>query len=62
MWLVTEPSITKIQEDGDGDIHQHLLFSGEDLDQGEEDAEEIQSLRSSKLDWGDETSKTRKGV
>lgn len=59
---VTEASTTKIEEGSDGEIHRQLLFSGEGLDEGEEDAEEIQSLRSSKLNWGDETNKTRKGV
>ncbi|KAF8550674.1 TPT-domain-containing protein [Imleria badia] len=50
---------SSIQEDGNGDVHRHLLFSGEGLDEGEEDAEEIRSLRSSKLNWSDETHKTR---
>ncbi|KAG8213556.1 triose-phosphate transporter family-domain-containing protein [Butyriboletus roseoflavus] len=53
---------SSLEEGSDGEIHRHLLFSGEGLDEGEEDAEEIQSLRSSKLNWGDETHNTRKGV
>ncbi|KAH7888311.1 triose-phosphate transporter family-domain-containing protein [Phlebopus sp. FC_14] len=35
---------------GDGDVHRHLLFSTEGLDEGEEDAEELRSVRSSKID------------
>jgi len=56
------PTHSSIQENGNGDVHQHLLFSGEELDEGEEDAEEIGSLRSSKLNWGDETDTVRGGV
>lgn len=62
VWPVTETSVTKIQENGNGDVHRHLLFSGEELDEGEEDAEEIRSLRSSKLNWGEETDTVREGV
>ncbi|KAF8124919.1 TPT-domain-containing protein [Boletus edulis] len=53
------PIHSPIQEDCNGDFHQHLLFSAEGLDDGEEDAEEIRSFRSSKLNWGDKPSKTR---
>ena len=59
---LAETSATRIQENGNGDVHRHLLFSGEELDEGEEDAEEIRSLRSSKLNWGDETDRLREGV
>ncbi|KAH0827327.1 triose-phosphate transporter family-domain-containing protein [Lanmaoa asiatica] len=52
------PIHSSVQEDGNGDMHQHLLFSAAGLDEGEEDAEEIRSLRSSKLNWGGETDKT----
>ncbi|KAI6121328.1 TPT-domain-containing protein [Pisolithus sp. B1] len=31
------------------EIHQHLLFSSEELDEGEEDAEELRSVRTSEL-------------
>ncbi|KIJ67490.1 hypothetical protein HYDPIDRAFT_25939 [Hydnomerulius pinastri MD-312] len=44
------------QENDDGDVHRHLLFSSEGLDEGEEDAEELHSVRSSKLNWDDESS------
>ncbi|KAF9231398.1 triose-phosphate transporter family-domain-containing protein [Melanogaster broomeanus] len=43
-------------ENGDGDLHRHLLFSSEGMEEGEEDAEEIRSMRSSKMNWGDESS------
>jgi hypothetical protein len=61
VWPITETSATKIQETV-GDVHRHLLFSGEELDEGEEDAEEIRSLRSSKLNWGEERETVREGV
>lgn len=47
-------SLITTQESGSGDVHQQLLFSDEGLDEGEEDAEEIRSMRSSKLRWDDE--------
>ncbi|KAF8840243.1 TPT-domain-containing protein [Paxillus ammoniavirescens] len=43
-------------ENSDGDVRRYLLFSSGGLDAGEEDAEEIRSMRSSKLDWDDESS------
>lgn len=38
-----------LQRHEDDEIHQHLLFSSEELDVGEEDAEELRSIRASKL-------------
>ncbi|KAI6032766.1 hypothetical protein F5J12DRAFT_796279 [Pisolithus orientalis] len=38
----------------DDEIHQHLLFSSEELEEGEEDAEELRSVRTSKLMQTDE--------
>ncbi|EGN99596.1 hypothetical protein SERLA73DRAFT_88092 [Serpula lacrymans var. lacrymans S7.3] len=32
-------------------VNQHLLFSADDLEEGEEDAEEVRSVRSSKIRW-----------
>lgn len=62
MCPVTEASAAKIQEHGNSDIHRYLLFSGEGLDEGEEDAEEIRSLRSSKLNWGGERDTAKEAV
>ncbi|KAG9316194.1 triose-phosphate transporter family-domain-containing protein [Chiua virens] len=55
-------SRSSIPEDINGDARRDLLFSSEEFDEGEEDAEEIRSLRSSKLNWGDKTDKTRQSM
>ncbi|KAI6135817.1 triose-phosphate transporter family-domain-containing protein [Pisolithus croceorrhizus] len=38
-----------LQRHEDDEVHQHLLFSSEELDEGEEDAEELRSVRTSEL-------------
>lgn len=45
---------TCLQRHEDDEIHQHLLFSSEELEEGEEDAEELRSVRTSKLMQTDE--------
>ncbi|KAF9219603.1 TPT-domain-containing protein [Gyrodon lividus] len=45
-----------LPENGDGYVRRHLLFANEGLDEGEEDAEEIRSVRSSKMNWDGESS------
>ncbi|KAI6044657.1 triose-phosphate transporter family-domain-containing protein [Pisolithus marmoratus] len=62
---VARPHTTRpkacLQRHEDDEIHQHLLFSSEELEEGEEDAEELRSIRTSKLMQADENSSIGNG-